>query len=192
MQLKAEQLAQHLKKGLAPIYLIYGDELLLVQEAADAIRAAARAQDFSEREVFNVDREFDWNQLIESSNNLSLFAERRILEVRMPTGKPGDAGGKALREYAGTSGRGHAAADRQRQARCAAAQIQMGDRPRGRRCRYPDLAGEPATIAAVDSGAHAVAGSAAHGRGGAVARRARGRQSARLRAGNRQTQIAAR
>jgi len=59
MQVKAENLAQQLKKGLAPIYLIYGDELLLVQEAADAIRAAARAQDFSEREVFTVDREFD-------------------------------------------------------------------------------------------------------------------------------------
>ena len=100
MQLKAEQLPQHFKKGLAPIYFIYGDELLLVQEAADAIRAAARAQGYSEREVFNVERDFDWNQLTESSNNLSLFAERRILEVRMPTGKPGDAGGKALREYA--------------------------------------------------------------------------------------------
>ncbi len=101
MQLKPEQLAQHLNKTLAPIYFIYGDELLLVQEAADAIRAAARKQGYSEREVFTVDREFDWNQLTESSNNLSLFAERRILEVRMPTGKPGDAGGKALRAYAG-------------------------------------------------------------------------------------------
>jgi DNA polymerase-3 subunit delta len=100
MQLKPEQLAQHLKKNLAPIYFIYGDELLLVQEAADAIRAAARAQGYTEREVFSVDREFSWQQLTEASNNLSLFAERRILEVRMPTGKPGDAGGKALREYA--------------------------------------------------------------------------------------------
>lgn len=100
MQLKPEQLAQHLKKHLAPVYFIYGDELLLVQEAADAIRSAARAQGYSEREVFAVDRDFDWNQLTESSNNLSLFAERRILEVRMPSGKPGDAGGKALREYA--------------------------------------------------------------------------------------------
>jgi DNA polymerase III subunit delta len=100
MQLKPEQLAQQLKKGLAPIYFIHGDELLLVQEAADAVRACARAQGYSEREVFNVDRDFDWYQLAESSNNLSLFAERRILEVRMPTGKPGDAGGKALREYA--------------------------------------------------------------------------------------------
>ena len=100
MQLKPEQLAQHLKKGLAPIYFVYGDELLLVQETADRIRAAARAQEYTERTVFNVDREFSWQQLNEASNNLSLFAERRILEVRMPTGKPGDAGGKALREYA--------------------------------------------------------------------------------------------
>ncbi len=100
MQVKAENLASALKKNLAPIYLIYGDELLLVQEAADAVRAAARAQEFSEREVFNVDRDFDWQKLTESSNNLSLFAERRILEIRMPTGKPGDAGGKALRAYA--------------------------------------------------------------------------------------------
>lgn len=100
MQLKLEQLAQHLKNGLAPIYFVYGDELLLVQETADVIRAAARTREFTEREVFNVDREFSWHQLSEASNNLSLFAERRILEVRMPTGKPGDAGGKALREYA--------------------------------------------------------------------------------------------
>lgn len=100
MQLRPEQLAQQLKKSLAPIYFIYGDELLLVQEAADAVRAAARAQGYSEREIFVVERDFDWNQLIESSNNLSLFAERRILELRLPTGKPGDAGGKALREYA--------------------------------------------------------------------------------------------
>ena len=100
MQLKPEQLAQHLNKTLAPIYFIYGDELLLVQEAADAIRAAARARDFTEREVFTVEAGFDWNQLTDASNNLSLFAERRILEVRMPTGKPGDAGGKALRAYA--------------------------------------------------------------------------------------------
>ena len=100
MQLRPEQLPQHLKKQLAPIYFLYGDELLLQQEAADLIRAAARAHGYTEREVFNVERDFDWNRLTEASNNLSLFAERRILEVRMPTGKPGDAGGRALREYA--------------------------------------------------------------------------------------------
>jgi DNA polymerase-3 subunit delta len=100
MQLKPEQLAQHLKKGLAPVYLIHGDELLIVQEAADAIRAAARARGYSDREVFTVERDFDWNRLTEASNSLSLFAERRILEVRMPGAKPGEAGGKALRDYA--------------------------------------------------------------------------------------------
>ena len=100
MQLKPEQLPQHLKKQLAPIYFIYGDELLLLQEAADLIRAAARERGYSEREVFSVERDFDWNRLTESSNNLSLFAERRILEVRMPSGKPGDAGARALRAYA--------------------------------------------------------------------------------------------
>lgn len=100
MQLKPEQLTHHLKQGLAPIYLIYGDEPLLVQEAADAVRASARAQGYSEREVFTVESGFDWQHLVEASNNLSLFAERRILEVRMPTAKPGDAGAKALRAYA--------------------------------------------------------------------------------------------
>ncbi|MFN2309167.1 MAG: DNA polymerase III subunit delta [Gammaproteobacteria bacterium] len=100
MQMKPEQLSRHLDQTLAPIYLVYGDELLLAQEAADAIRAAARRREFSEREVFSVERDFDWGRLMESANNLSLFAERRILELRMPTGKPGDAGARALRAYA--------------------------------------------------------------------------------------------
>ncbi len=100
MQLRPEQLSAHLEKSLAPVYLIHGEELLIVQEAADAIRASARAQGYSEREVFNVEKGFDWDQLLEAGNSLSLFAEKRILEVRIPTGKPGDAGGKALRAYA--------------------------------------------------------------------------------------------
>lgn len=100
MQLRPEQLATHLQDSLAPVYLIHGEELLIVQEAADAIRAAARARGFSEREVFNVEKGFDWQQLLEAGNALSLFAEQRILEVRIPGGKPGDAGGKALRAYA--------------------------------------------------------------------------------------------
>ncbi len=99
MQLRPEQLEAHLKKTLAPVYFISGDETLLVTEAADAIRAAARSQGYTDREVLNVDSGFDWNQLLAAGNNLSLFAERRILEVRLPSGKPGDAGGKALRAY---------------------------------------------------------------------------------------------
>ncbi|WP_126453261.1 DNA polymerase III subunit delta [Sulfuriflexus mobilis] len=96
MKLNASQLESHLQGGLAPLYFLSGDEILLVQEAADTIRAAARAQGYSEREVMHVDRSFDWAALNDASDTLSLFAERRIVELRMPTGKPGDAGRKAL------------------------------------------------------------------------------------------------
>ncbi|HKJ76840.1 MAG TPA: DNA polymerase III subunit delta, partial [Gammaproteobacteria bacterium] len=77
-----------------------GDEPLQVTEAADAIRAAAREAGHGERQVFHVESGFDWDQLAAAADNLSLFAERRLLELRMPTGKPGDAGSKALTAYA--------------------------------------------------------------------------------------------
>jgi DNA polymerase-3 subunit delta len=96
LKLNAAQLESHLQGELAPLYILSGDEILLVQEAADAIRNAARAQGYSEREVLHVDRSFDWSALHDSSATLSLFAEKRIVELRMPTGKPGDAGRKAL------------------------------------------------------------------------------------------------
>lgn len=96
MKLNASQLESHLQGELAPLYFLSGDETLLVQEAADAIRKAARAQGYSEREVMHVDQRFDWSSLNDSSATLSLFAEKRIVELRMPTGKPGDAGRKAL------------------------------------------------------------------------------------------------
>ena len=99
-QLRAEQLATHLKQSLAPVYFIYGDETLLVNECADAIRSAARAQDYAERQVFNAESGFDWNSLQAAGDSLSLFAERRILELRLPTGKPGKEGARILREYA--------------------------------------------------------------------------------------------
>ena len=100
MEIKPEQIPAQVQQGLAPIYLIHGEELLIAQEAADAVRAAARAQGFSTREVFEVDRDFDWNRLLGAADALSLFAERRILEVRIPGGKPGREGGEALRAYA--------------------------------------------------------------------------------------------
>jgi len=100
MKLKAEQLATHLQRPLAPIYVLSGDEPLLVQEAADLIRAAARAQNFAERQVLFIDRSFDWNVLTQAAASLSLFAERRLIELRMPDGKPGDVGSKALQAYA--------------------------------------------------------------------------------------------
>lgn len=99
MRLKPDQLAQHLQRGLAPVYLIGGDEPLQLMEAGDAVRAAARAAGCSERQVFEVERGFDWGSLLEARDNLSLFAERRLLELRLPSGKPGTDGAAALLEY---------------------------------------------------------------------------------------------
>ena len=98
-KLRPEQLSQALSKQLAPIYLVSGDEPLLIQEACDAIRQAARQAGFSERELYHVDNSFEWGQLLAAANSLSLFAEKKIIELRMPNGKPGDKGGKALIEY---------------------------------------------------------------------------------------------
>ncbi|SDK31664.1 DNA polymerase III subunit delta [Pseudomonas indica] len=99
MKLNPAQLAKHLQGSLAPVYVVSGDEPLLCQEACDAIRAATRAQGFSERQVFNVENNFDWGQLIEAGASLSLFAEKRLIELRIPNGKPGDKGAAALLEY---------------------------------------------------------------------------------------------
>lgn len=100
MRVRPEQLAAHLEKGLAPIYLVSGDEPLQTDEALDAIRAAARSQGYSEREVLQVEANFDWNRLASAGQSLSLFAERRLLELRLPSAKPGTEGAKALSAYA--------------------------------------------------------------------------------------------
>ena len=99
MRLKAEQLAKHLKANLAPIYLVFGDEPLLIQEACDNIRATARAAGFEDREVFEVAPHFDWQQVLNEANSLSLFARRKILEIRLPSGRPGKEFGTFLQEY---------------------------------------------------------------------------------------------
>ncbi len=96
MRLSPEQLDRHLAERLAPVYLFSGDEALLVEEAGDRVRAAARKSGCSEREVFHVAPGFDWDRLIQTSASLSLFSSRRLLEVRLPTGKPGVEGAKAL------------------------------------------------------------------------------------------------
>ena len=96
MKIATRQLAQHLKKGLAPLYAVHGAETLLALEAGDAIRAAARQSGCAEREVFHAEPGADWSKLGASAANLSLFSTRRILEIRIPTGKPGAEGGKAL------------------------------------------------------------------------------------------------
>ena len=100
--LRPDQLPAALERSLAPVYLIGGSEPLLVQECRDAVIHAAQAQSFSERDVFEVTARFDWAQLGETSAAPSLFATRRILDVRLPTGKPGKEGGKVLTELAAT------------------------------------------------------------------------------------------
>jgi DNA polymerase-3 subunit delta len=99
MKLNPAQLGKHLQGQLSPVYVVSGDEPLLCQEACDAIRASVRAQDFSERQVFNAEANFDWGLLLEAGASLSLFAEKRLLELRLPSGKPGDKGASALLEY---------------------------------------------------------------------------------------------
>jgi DNA polymerase III subunit delta len=96
MRITTEQLPQQLKRTLAPLYTIYGDEPLLAIEAADRIRTNARERGHSEREVLTADQHFDWSQLRISGASQSLFATQRILEVRIPSGKPGNEGGQAL------------------------------------------------------------------------------------------------
>lgn len=100
MRLRPEQLPGHLKRGpLAAVYLVSGDEPLQVLEAADAIRRSARAQGHAERQVLDVHRHFDWNELAQAGASLSLFSERRIVEVRLGTCSPGKDGGQALADY---------------------------------------------------------------------------------------------
>src|SRR4051794_10696697 len=101
MQLAAAQLSAHLQKGLRSLYTLHGDEPLLVQEAADAIRAAARAQGYSERTVHTVaGAHFDWSEVLAASGSLSLFADRQIVEIHLPSGKPGKEGSPALQQLA--------------------------------------------------------------------------------------------
>ena len=100
MQVRADQLASHLQKGLRPIYTVWGDEPLLAQEAGDAIRAAARAAGCSERQVHTVaGAHFDWSGLVGASQALSLFSDKQLIEIRIPSGKPGKDGSEALQRY---------------------------------------------------------------------------------------------
>ena len=105
MQIRADQLAGHLAKGLKPIYTVHGDEPLLVQEAADAIRAAARAAGYSERQVHTVaGAHFDWSSLMGAAGAMSLFSDKQLIEIRIPSGKPGKDGSEALQHYCTTLG----------------------------------------------------------------------------------------
>lgn len=101
MRLRPEQLEMHLQRGpLAPIYFVSGDEPLQKLECIDQIRMTGRKQGFEERLVFNVDKSFDWDSINQATGNLSLFSNRRIIELRMISPKPGKEGGRVLLEYA--------------------------------------------------------------------------------------------
>ncbi len=100
MNLRPEQLASHLERELAPLYVVHGDEPLLTIEAGDTIRAAARHKGVSEREVLVVTQGFKWDQFGLAGGNLSLFGDLKLVDLRIPTGKPGRDGGEVLTRFA--------------------------------------------------------------------------------------------
>jgi DNA polymerase-3 subunit delta len=103
MQIRADQLAQALLRGLRGLYVLHGDEPLLAQEAADALRAAARNAGCTERVVHTVQgAHFDWSGLLGETSALSLFADRRLVEIRIPSGKPGKDGSEGLQRLVET------------------------------------------------------------------------------------------
>ena len=97
--LKAEQLECHLARELRPLYTIHGDEPLLALEAGDAIRSLARASGFSERVVFTAERGFNWGELVASGATRSLFGDKKLIELRLPSGKPGADGAQAIEAF---------------------------------------------------------------------------------------------
>jgi DNA polymerase-3 subunit delta len=99
VKLGADDLPRHLSKGLAPLYVIHGEALLLSIEAADAIRAAARVAGYDEREVLTAEPGFKWAELRNSAQSLSLFSARKLVELRIPSGKPGTEGAQAIQDY---------------------------------------------------------------------------------------------
>ena len=101
MQVALAQLSQHLQRGLSALYVLHGDEPLLQQEAADAIRTTARAQGYTERSSYTVaGAHFDWSAVLAAGGSLSLFADKQIVEIRIPSGKPGKEGSVALQQLA--------------------------------------------------------------------------------------------
>lgn len=105
MKVYPDRLLAHLKKTESPIYIVSGDEPLLVQETCDLIRAQLKGSGYTEREVFHVDAKFDWQQVLFSANSMSLFAEQKLLEIRMATTSPGDKG-VALQSFVENPARG--------------------------------------------------------------------------------------
>lgn len=101
MRIKPENLSNELSRGLQPCYLISGDEALLINESADLIRQQARHQDFAERQIFHADS-IKWDDFLSESQAMSLFADKRVMELRIPNSKPGTEGSKAIVQFAET------------------------------------------------------------------------------------------
>jgi len=99
VQLRLDALDAHLAKTLAPLYVVTSDEHLLAQQALDKIRHKARCDGFLEREILSVDRSFKWGALLAANQSQSLFGDKKIIDLRIPTGKPGKDGGQALQDY---------------------------------------------------------------------------------------------
>ena len=101
MQLAPSQLGRHLERGLKSLYTIHGDEPLLQQEALDVLRAHARTQGFTERSAHMVSgAHFDWSEVLAAGGSMSLFADKQMIEIRIPSGKPGKEGSLALQQIA--------------------------------------------------------------------------------------------
>lgn len=101
MQIYPEKLAQHFQKSVAPIYLITGDEPLLIQEACDTVRASLKERGYLERELHHAETGFDWSSLLYSANSMSLFAEKKLVEVRATSAKPNDAAKEVMLQISG-------------------------------------------------------------------------------------------
>lgn len=99
MKVYPDKLGTQLKKTINPVYIVSGDEPLLIQEVSDQVRAELKSQGYLERQLFHVDTGFDWQEVLFSANSMSLFAEQKVIELRMNTAKPGDKGSKALQAY---------------------------------------------------------------------------------------------
>src|SRR2546423_3187302 len=105
MQIRADDVARHLSRKIEPLYVVHGDEPLLALEAGDQIRAAARRAGCEEREVLVVEQSFKWDAFIAANANLTLFGSRKLVDLRIPSGKPGVEGARALEAYAANPNR---------------------------------------------------------------------------------------
>lgn len=100
MRLRAEQLSDHVQQNLSPLYLIFGDEQMLVEEASDLVRQQVRKLGADKRQVWHIEGRFNWSEIQWQEQTMSLFSSQRLLEIRLPSGAPGKEGGEALRNYA--------------------------------------------------------------------------------------------